>query len=134
MVKGRDAVNVRAIAPALTDTLERLFSRFEQADGSISRRFGGTGLGLYISLNLAQMMGGTIDVSSIEGHGSIFQLTIPYKTSDIPVDQSVGKNSEELIYIDQFDGEVLIAEDTIELQLLERRILEGLGLMLTLEQ
>jgi len=52
---------------------EQLFQKFQQADGSISKRFGGTGLGLYISLNLAEMMGGTIDVSSQEGVGSIFK-------------------------------------------------------------
>ena len=54
----------------------RLFRAFEQADGTISRRFGGTGLGLSISLRLAQMMGGDIRVSSVPNLGSTFELTL----------------------------------------------------------
>ena len=54
----------------------RLFRAFEQADGTISRRFGGTGLGLSISLRLAQMMGGDIRVFSVPNLGSTFELTL----------------------------------------------------------
>ena len=56
------------------ETVDALFQRFHQADGSISRRFGGSGLGLYISENLAHLMGGVLDASSKEGVGSIFDL------------------------------------------------------------
>jgi signal transduction histidine kinase len=55
--------------------LARIFTPFEQADPTIARRTGGTGLGLNITRRLAQMMGGSVSVRSIEGQGSTFTLT-----------------------------------------------------------
>ncbi len=114
------------------ETLERIFSRFEQADGTISRQFGGTGLGLFISLNLAQLMGGRIDVSSEEGVGSTFTFTLPYRQSDSPVSVDNENSTSPEAALNIFKGRVLVAEDTLELQLLERRILEKLGLNVTI--
>ena len=56
---------------------DRLFTRFEQADGTITRRFGGTGLGLAICRQLADMMDGDLDCESEPGGGSAFILTLP---------------------------------------------------------
>lgn len=56
--------------------LSRLFQAFEQADTSMTRRFGGTGLGLRISKRLAMMLGGDISVSSTPSQGSTFSVTI----------------------------------------------------------
>ena len=72
------AIEVRdtgiGIAP---DALERVFNQYEQADRMTHKSFGGTGLGLAISRQLAQMMGGTISVTSQEGIGTSFTVTLP---------------------------------------------------------
>jgi signal transduction histidine kinase/ActR/RegA family two-component response regulator len=59
------------------ETKARLFERFEQADGSITRRFGGTGLGLAISRALAEQMGGTLAAQSAPGQGAAFTFSLP---------------------------------------------------------
>ncbi|MDP3403132.1 MAG: response regulator [Brevundimonas sp.] len=62
----------------------RLFTRFEQADGTITRRFGGTGLGLSICRQLAALMQGELDCESEPGGGSAFILTLPLLAAEAP--------------------------------------------------
>lgn len=59
------------------ERLELMFDAFQQADSSISRRYGGTGLGLPIARTLAERMGGTLRAQSEEARGSVFTLEIP---------------------------------------------------------
>ena len=87
-----DGSEIVEIAVAVSDTgigiaaedRERLFESFEQAEPSITRRFGGTGLGLSICRRLVEEMGGAIDVSSAPGQGSTFRFTILLGVPETP--------------------------------------------------
>lgn len=63
----------------------RIFGRFQQADGSITRRYGGTGLGLAISSTLVELMGGELDCDSAPGEGATFWFDIPLPRAETDV-------------------------------------------------
>ena len=60
------------------DKLEAIFEAFIQAEASIARSYGGTGLGLPISAGLVQLMGGQLDVDSQPGQGAVFSFSLPF--------------------------------------------------------
>jgi hypothetical protein len=108
----------------------RIFEAFSQGDGSMTRRFGGTGLGLTISSRLAAMMGGDISVESSPGHGSCFRFTIRV---DVPREQSrqpsgdEGRASAPAEKPDLPALRVLLAEDNPVNRQLAVKILEKRG-------
>jgi signal transduction histidine kinase/ActR/RegA family two-component response regulator len=106
-----------------SEQLPRLFSSFNQADASISRRYGGTGLGLAISKQLVELMGGTINVESKLGEGTRFRFTVrmghaqdPAALPDVP---TAALSAGHL--------RVLVAEDNVVNQRVLLKMLERLG-------
>ena len=79
------------------DQKARIFARFQQADGSITRRFGGTGLGLAISRDLATLMGGTFDCESVPGEGASFWFELALPAAEAAEVESAGQAQAEAI-------------------------------------
>ena len=114
------------ISPEL---LESMFDAFQQADNSISRRYGGTGLGLPIARNLAERMGGSLYAESSEGLGSVFHLEIPLQRvqqeEPVPPSGAVGDMPQER------DGCVLLVEDNPVNRTVVEAMLRSLGLQVS---
>jgi len=98
------------------EAVPRLFGVFEQADNSMTRRFGGTGLGLAITRHLAEMMGGEAGVRSEVGVGSTFWFTAKLKRrAHVEVAGHVAGNgaggSESLVRLRHFGRRILVVDD-----------------------
>ncbi|MFO1381123.1 MAG: ATP-binding protein [Chitinivorax sp.] len=104
------------------DALPKLFQRFQQADASTTRKFGGTGLGLVICRQLVEAMGGQIQVSSQLGAGTTFEFVLALPLGVAPPQQEQrqsDRNSHQL--------QVLVAEDVKTNQLIIETLLEEMG-------
>ena len=117
-----------------SDQIEAVFEKFTQADSTIARRFGGTGLGLPICAQLAELMGGAIRATSVEGEGSTFLLALPLREGDagvsvatpaLPVDTALGSAGSL---------KVLVAEDNYINQQLTLAMLETVDCTVTLAE
>lgn len=104
------------------EDMDKLFKAFSQVDGSITRRFGGTGLGLAVSKRLVEMMGGRIWVESQKDHGSTFYFTVKFKTA---VAAEVKSDNEE--YQASVPRKILLVEDDPLGQKVATRILCQMG-------
>ncbi|PLY15183.1 MAG: hypothetical protein C0631_08675 [Sedimenticola sp.] len=88
---------------------KRIFDRFEQADNSTTRRYGGTGLGTSISQQLVELMGGTIGVESNPGEGSRFYFSLPVELQD--------REQEEIDHMNISNKRILVvSQDTADQQ------------------
>ena len=121
------------------EQLEKIFKPFIQADSSTSRRFGGTGLGLSLSRQLATLLNGQLTVSSEKGKGSTFIFSIRLDAKD---NETLINNIDEVKFSSddvstnvatkkQLKGDVLLAEDNISNQELIRMYLEKMGARVT---
>ncbi len=131
-----DAVQLRfevidtgiGIAP---EAMGRLFSEFEQADNSTTRRYGGTGLGLAITRKLARLMGGDAGASSEPGLGSTFWFTVWMKKSVEEVDTTVTLSvdaAESLLGEKHAGARVLLVDDEMINREISLELLDDAGL------
>ena len=105
---------------------EHIFSAFSQADSSFSRKHGGTGLGLTISRQLVEAMGGHISLRSAPGRGSKFSFSARFApaSADYESGQAGNQHANSLVLV----GNVLLVEDVELNRLIARSMLESLGL------
>lgn len=93
------------------DALARLYTPFEQADASIARKYGGTGLGMSITQNLVALMGGYIEVKSKPGEGTSFTVELPFEHSSVDL-QTFSEEALEALNVLVVDDEQDICEHT----------------------
>ncbi|MBS6644425.1 MAG: response regulator [Clostridiaceae bacterium] len=100
--------------------LERLYLPFEQAGTQISQKYGGTGLGMAITYNLVDLLGGSIDVKSKQGEGTTFTVSLPF---DLP-EKTAAQRTWQLEML-----RVLIADDDEDACIHANLLLKQMGIM-----
>ncbi len=119
-----------------TDKQDLIFESFRQVDGSTTRKYGGTGLGLTITKQLSKLLGGKLSMTNQRDFGSVFSLIIPAgncednlqaNESDADMNNCYNANLDNTT----FSGRVLVAEDAKTNQLFIRRLLEQIGFDVT---
>ena len=105
------SIDVTDTGVGLTEAqLARVFESFEQADGSMTRRYGGTGLGLSIVRELVLLMGGTITMDSRIGEGTAVRIVLPLPEAEVPLAPPVAAADQPDLSL--LDGrKLLIADD-----------------------
>jgi len=109
------------------EQVAKIFEPFKQADDTITRKFGGTGLGLTISKNIIKLMGGVLSVESTPGDGSRFSFSLTFDlidAADVPDTNAIIKDLKR----PRFSGDVLVCEDNALNQQVICKHLERVGL------
>lgn len=111
------------------ENYELIFDRFRQVDDTVSKNHGGTGLGLPISRKLADIMGGTLTVSSVEGEGSIFTLDLPIRILNIDevandqiksqeqienLKSKEGLDEKKILMVEDYEGNIIVIGYVLE--------------------
>ncbi|MFO7728835.1 MAG: ATP-binding protein, partial [Desulfonatronovibrio sp.] len=115
------------------DKTDKLFTPFYQLDSSITRRYGGTGLGLALSKRLVEMMDGEIKAQSIEGKGSTFTFTAAFEKrsrEELPGSghqQTIGSLQKEIDDTPDSTRKILLVEDNHTNQIVAKAVLEKIG-------
>ncbi len=140
-ILGNTVLEFRVIDTGIGMTDEqqkKLFQPFQQADTSTTRQYGGTGLGLYISKKIIEILQGTISVESIYGKGSTFSFRLPFEHADPEKDLE----REQTIYQENLakdlasigGAEILVVEDNTANQVILTSILKNSNLQISIAE
>lgn len=111
--------------------LAKLFQPFTQVDASISRKYGGTGLGLTICKQIVEKLGGELGVRSEPGQGSLFWMEVPAEATEVETDAvSAAPNAD--LHVPLARGNILLVEDNVVNQQVATRFLDRLGQTVTI--
>ena len=111
------------------DAISRLFRKFEQANAATSRKYGGAGLGLAICKNIVDALGGTIEVRSERGAGSVFEVWLPLQAGEPAVVRALQARAPHAVRL-----QVLCAEDGSTNQIILRELLGEMGHAVTIAE
>ncbi len=114
------------------EAVDAIFGEFVQADASIVREFGGTGLGLTITRQLVDLMNGSIEVKSMPGRGSTFRIGLPVSIAEAPTDQAsdadAGRPGGVQEAADATPLRVLVVEDDPQIRRMLGDMLRTMGI------
>lgn len=128
---GEGGIAIRVVDSGIGMSAEqqtRLFEPFVQADSTITRRFGGSGLGLALCQRLVDLMGGAIELRSAPGQGSQFTVTLPFAVADAPADMRAdAEQPASAQRVPAANVRILAADDQLANRELIRMQIEELG-------
>ena len=110
------------------EQIKQIFEPFVQVDNSLTRTHEGSGLGLTITKNIIELMGGELKVGSVSGTGSVFSFELIFNTIDVPISAAAQEIPVKEPEKTTFDGEILVCEDNKMNQRVIQEHLERLGI------
>jgi signal transduction histidine kinase/CheY-like chemotaxis protein len=125
------SIEVRDTGIGMTpEQVARLYEEFTQADSSVTRRYGGTGLGMAITHNLVAMMGGRVEVDSVPGRGTTIRISLPLPPA--PKAQAAAEDHPRRAPVSLAGLRILAADDNATNCAVMQLMLEGCGAEVTL--